>query len=691
MKPLAFALWTLVVAAASGCGDNLAPVAPTACGNGVLEAGEACDDGNLESGDGCDRSCTPSGCGNGIATAGEECDDGNATDGDGCDTSCTMTACGNGIQTAGEACDDGNLVNEDGCDRNCIPTGCGNGVPTAGEACDDGNATNGDDCDVNCTLPACGNGVHAPDEACDDGNAIDGDGCDRTCTVTGCGNGIPTAGEVCDDGNLANGDGCDNDCTVSLLAYVKASNTDADDYFGRGVALSADGSTLAVSAWQERSAATGVGGDEADDSTFGAGAVYVFVRSGVAWVQQAYLKASNTGALDRFGASLALSADGAILAVGAIGEDSGAIGVGGNQASNTTEQSGAVYVFARTGAAWSQQAYVKASNTGVGDGFGWAVALSGDGATLAVGAPFEDSFSTGVGGNQTNNTAQDAGAVYVLVRAGAAWSQQAYVKASNTGAGDEFGGAVALSADGSTLAVGARGEDSAATGVGGNQTGNTAASSGAVYVLARAGTTWSQQAYVKASNTGAGDEFGGAVALSGDGATLAVGAIGEASGATGVDGDQGGDDAVASGAVYVLARSGAVWSQQAYVKASNTGVFDNLGGSLALSGDGSFLAVGAAGEGSAATGVGGDPLDDTAPRAGAVYALARTGATWSHAAYVKAPNAGGDEYFGRSVALSGDGLTLAVGADGEDSAATGIGGDQADDTAPFAGAVYVSY
>ncbi len=424
MKPLAFALWTLVVAAASGCGDNLAPVAPTACGNGVLEAGEACDDGNLESGDGCDRSCTPSGCSNGIATAGEACDDGNATDGDGCDTSCTMTACGNGIQTAGEACDDGNLFFVDGCDRYCIRTGCGNGVPTAGEACDDGNATNGDDCDVNCTLPACGNGVHAPDEACDDGNAIDGDGCDRTCTVTGCGNGIPTAGEVCDDGNLANGDGCDNDCTVSLLAYVKASNTDADDYFGRGVALSADGSTLAVSAWQERSAATGVGGDEADDSTFGAGAVYVFVRSGVAWVQQAYLKASNTGALDRFGASLALSADGSILAVGAIGEDSGAIGVGGNQASNTTEQSGAVYVFARTGAAWSQQAYVKASNTGVGDGFGWAVALSGDGATLAVGAPFEDSFSTGVGGNQSVNTAAASGAVFVLARAGAEWGVQ---------------------------------------------------------------------------------------------------------------------------------------------------------------------------------------------------------------------------------------------------------------------------
>jgi hypothetical protein len=70
----------------------------------------------------------------------------------------------------------------------------------------------------------------------------------------------------------------------------------------------------------------------------------------------------------------------------------------------------------------------------------------------------------------------------VFTRSGTTWSQQAYVKASNTDAGDEFGSSVAFSADSSTLAVGALGEASAATGIGGNQAGNSASRAGAVYV-----------------------------------------------------------------------------------------------------------------------------------------------------------------------------------------------------------------
>jgi HJR/Mrr/RecB family endonuclease len=76
-----------------------------------------------------------------------------------------------------------------------------------------------------------------------------------------------------------------------------------------------------------------------------------------------------------------------------------------------------------------------------------------------------------------------AGAVYAFTRSGATWSQQAYVKASNTDASDQFGLSVALSADGATLAVGANRERSAATGGGGNQTGNSAVGAGAVYVF----------------------------------------------------------------------------------------------------------------------------------------------------------------------------------------------------------------
>jgi hypothetical protein len=141
-----------------------------------------------------------------------------------------------------------------------------------------------------------------------------------------------------------------------------------------------------------------------------------------------------------------------------------------------------VYVFARTNNAWSQQAYVKASNTGFGDHFGWKVALSGDGNTLAVGAYWEDSAATGVGGDQANNTATDSGAVYVFRRTNDAWSQRGYVKASNTGAIDNFGAGIALSTDGSTLAVVGQSEDSAAVGIGGDQANNAASNAGAVYL-----------------------------------------------------------------------------------------------------------------------------------------------------------------------------------------------------------------
>jgi nucleotide-binding universal stress UspA family protein len=181
---------------------------------------------------------------------------------------------------------------------------------------------------------------------------------------------------------------------LAQYAYGKASNTGSNDYFGFSVALS--GNTLAVGAYAE---------DSADS-----GAVYVFRRSGTAWQQEAYLKASNTGASDYFGFSVELSGD--TLAVGAYGEDSAAKSVGGNQVDNSAGNSGAVYVFRRSGMAWQREAYLKASNTGANDLFGYSVALSGD--TLAVGAYLEDSAAQGVGGNQNSNSAADSGAVYVF-------------------------------------------------------------------------------------------------------------------------------------------------------------------------------------------------------------------------------------------------------------------------------------
>ena len=108
---------------------------------------------------------------------------------------------------------------------------------------------------------------------------------------------------------------------------------------------------------------------------------------------------------------MALSGD--TLAVGAFFEDGGATGIGGDPGDKSAFGSGAVYVFTPDfGGAWSQQAYVKASNTGSGDQFGWSVALDGD--TLAVGAIREESAATGVSGDQDDNSADRAGAVYVF-------------------------------------------------------------------------------------------------------------------------------------------------------------------------------------------------------------------------------------------------------------------------------------
>ena len=319
----------------------------------------------------------------------------------------------------------------------------------------------------------------------------------------------------------------------SQQAYLKASNTDASDWFGSAVAISGD--TLVVGARGEGSNATGVNGNQADNSAPGSGAAYVFIRSGTTWSQQAYLKASSTGASDHFGCAAAISGD--TLVVGALDEDSSATGVNGNASDNSASSSGAGYVFTRSGTTWSQQAYLKASNTNNNDRFGSGVAVAGD--TIAVGAYGESSSATGLNGNQWDNSAPGSGAVYVFTRSGATWSQQAYLKASNPNASDNFGHSVALSND--ALVAGAPQESSNAWGIDGDQANNSASDSGSAYLFTRSGSTWTQQAYIKASNTNTSDLFGYSVALSGD--TFAACAPGEASSTTGVDGNQGDNSA----------------------------------------------------------------------------------------------------------------------------------------------------
>jgi FG-GAP repeat protein len=456
--------------------------------------------------------------------------------------------------------------------------------------------------------------------------------------------------------------------------YLKASNTNADDVFGQNVALAGD--TLVVGAYQERSSAVGVNGNQADNSEPNAGAVYVFTRTAGLWTQQAYLKASNTNAVDGFGYSVALSGD--TLVVGAPWESSNATGVNGNQSDNSALYAGAVYVFTRTAGVWTQQAYLKASNTDAGDNFGINVTLVGD--TLAVGAYEEASNATGVNGNEADNSAPLAGAVYVFTRTAGAWTQQAYLKASN--GGGLFGYTLALAGE-DTLAVGAPWEGSNATGVNGNDADTSAPLAGAVYVFTRTAGAWTQQAYLKASNTDAGDRFGQGLAIDGD--TLVAGARFEASAASGVNGDQSDNSAPIAGAVYVFTRTAGAWTQQAYLKPSNAGANQNFGGSVAIAGD--LVVVGARLEDSNATGINGDQKNSSAPDSGAVYLFTRSGGLWTQKDYLKATNSEAGDEFGVHVALSG--TTLAVGALYEGSNATGVNGNQADNSAPNSGAVYV--
>ncbi|WP_444918736.1 histidine kinase [Microbulbifer sp. JMSA003] len=489
----------------------------------------------------------------------------------------------------------------------------------------------------------------------------------------------------CSDSQVVTVDGT----LVDSIGYFKASNTDEYDLFGSSISLSDDGTVLAVGAISEDSNATGINGDQSNNDAPSSGAVYVFTRTDTNWVQQAYIKASNTEKGDGFG-FVSLSSNGNTLAVGAPNEDGNATGINGDESNNDVTSSGAVYVFIRTDATWTQEAYLKASTTGEYYRFGSSISLSNDGDTLAVGAYGESSDSTGINGDQTNDNANHAGAVYVFTRTVDTWNQQAYIKASNTEEHDQFGSSISLSGDGNTLAVGAN-EDSNASGIDGDQSNNDAPYSGAVYVFARTDTSWAQQAYMKSSNNheDSYDYFGTSVSLSEDGNTLAVGVKQEESNATGINGDQSDNSLDRAGAVYVYTRTDSSWAQQAYIKASNTGEDDRFGNYVSLSNDGNNLAVGASYESSNANGINGDQTNNDTPDAGAVYMFTRTDTIWAQQAYIKASNTDEDDHFGGNLNLSGDGSTLAIGARVERSNATGINGDQSNNDLTAPGAVYV--
>jgi hypothetical protein len=516
--------------------------------------------------------------------------------------------------------------------------------------------------------------------------------------------------------------GCTSSSTVSVagsmvdsIVYLKASNTGNDDWFGDVLDVSADGNTLAVGAPREDSSATGIDGSQTDNGASNAGAVFVFTKSNNQWQQEAYIKASNTGTNDHFGSSLSLSGDGRTLVVGAEQESSNATGINGDDSNDLSLHSGAVYVFHKATSTWSQQAYLKSSNSDAGDKFGalGALDVSDDGNIVAVGAPEENSLIKGTAGSGSSATAMNdgsegAGAAYIFTRSNTSWNQTAYIKASNTGDGDNFG-KLSLSGDGKTLVVSAFNEDGGSEGVSSSESELSTAyseadatGSGAVYVFVYDGPKWVQEAYIKASNADPEDGFGGdgdeleeSLIISKDGLTIAVSAGGEDSAATGIynnsasiPSDESSPD---SGAVYVFRKTDGAWSQEAYIK-SEQGVSKGFGGSrgLAFNKAGTSLAIASKFNTSDSKGV--SLLSNNTgslTQAGAVYFYTRTASSWAYTSFLKAPNTEISDHFGTSVAMDDSGDNLVIGAARESSNATGVGGDDTNNSATSSGAVYV--
>jgi hypothetical protein len=394
---------------------------------------------------------------------------------------------------------------------------------------------------------------------------------------------------------------------ILQLAKLTASDGIQNDELGNAVAVSADGSTVAAAAW----GATIAG--KANQ-----GALYVFERLAGGWsnaTEVAKLTASDGAAQDTLGYSVAVSSDGTTVVAGAIFA---------TEVANHNGP-GAAYVFVRPGGGWrnaTETARLIASDRREAANFGISVAMSGDGSTVAVGA------------QQAVIDGTKLGAVYVFVRSGSVWksaTETAKLQGSDEGSTDLLGHCVGLSRDGSTIVAGADGATVAGS-----------ASLGAVYVFLMPGSGWTSGTETAKLTLGAAAapvDFAFAVAVSGDGGTVAASANSFT-------------DQPGPGAVYLFSRPGGGWSNStpaAKLTASDGAQGDSLGESVAISADGAMVLAGA----SAAAVAGGR---------GAAYEFVKPAGGWaSETEAVKLAGADGG-LFGGSVALSDDGSTLVGGA-----------------------------
>jgi len=390
-------------------------------------------------------------------------------------------------------------------------------------------------------------------------------------------------------------------------SVIRASDGQLGDTFGSVCRLSKDGQYAIVGAVEEN------GG--AGDPITGAGAAYVYVRSGSTWTQQAKLTASDAAAYDKFGVDVSLSEDGTYAVVGSQ--------YGGTGSGN--DNHGAAYIFVRSGTSWSQQQKLTASDAYEGAQFGYNVDINADGSYVAIGAPYD--------------TLNNLGAVYVFTRSSSTWSQQQKLTASNAGAIDGLGFGCRISDDGDYIIACAPYEDTTASDV------------GMAYIFTRSGSTWSQQANFQHSDAQLEDRLGFGTDISGDGNYAIFGAPWEDGGA--------GDPLTSAGAAYVFLRSGTSWAQQAKLTASDASSTApaSFGFPVSISTDGTYALVGT-----------GYFWPATA------YLYKRTGTSWSEVIkFTEGTTGNTGDKFGVALDLSGDGQFAIVTAINDSTNGTGSG------------------